>query len=393
MSLRIRRGLSTDIPTPLEGELLYTTDNGNLYVGFYDQAQDAVIPKLTSASLVDDSNPTLSANLDLGGNNILGTGNINIDGTITATGDINLGDGAEDNVIVGGVINSSLIPSENSLYDLGDEASAWRNGYFNGVEVSGELTVESCKTTRIVNDASSVLYDGVTDTISSSNIDADNITTDLVLYQDSTSFLDGSTRTISVDKILINDSNSITSDPNSNRFLVKDDNWDWAIEDKWPLFELQGLVLSSVPYRTQSTGFQSSIYVSSTFRGDYDNKQSLQLGDQVGLYTTQAYIGNPGSEEELFVGFAGTRIEQSSETGNSYPCSFVLGTYDYQSNITEAVLNSRGVFSAPILKTGIYADGTERDNQVGTPTKGMIVFNDTSGTFQGYNGTSWVDLS
>ena len=51
------------------------------------------------------------------------------------------------------------------------------------------------------------------------------------------------------------------------------------------------------------------------------------------------------------------------------------------------LFNSSGVLSAPIIKTGVH-DNTQNIS----PTKGMIVFNDSVGKFQGYTGTMWVDL-
>jgi len=50
------------------------------------------------------------------------------------------------------------------------------------------------------------------------------------------------------------------------------------------------------------------------------------------------------------------------------------------------------VFSAPTaIKTGVFADSTGRDSAVVTPAAGTIVLTGT--TFQGYNGTSWVNLN
>ena len=237
MSLRIRRGVSTDIPTPLEGELLYTTDNGNLYVGFYDQTQDAVIPKLTSASLVDDSSPTLSADLQLSGNNIVGTGNINIDGTITATGSINLGDGVEDNVIVGGQIGSDLIPNSENAYDLGTQNVTWRNGYFGGIFVNGELQSDTLKVDNILSADSTSFYNSQTDTLTTSIITADAITADLVgsvFSDDSLVLVDSVDSSLNLSEMRLAGSSIQTindfgltvtsSDPNGKGFLKIDSN-------------------------------------------------------------------------------------------------------------------------------------------------------------------------
>ena len=54
--------------------------------------------------------------------------------------------------------------------------------------------------------------------------------------------------------------------------------------------------------------------------------------------------------------------------------------------------NGSGVFSAPTaIKTGVFDNATDRDAAVVTPEAGTIVLTGT--TFQGYNGTIWVDLN
>lgn len=45
------------------------------------------------------------------------------------------------------------------------------------------------------------------------------------------------------------------------------------------------------------------------------------------------------------------------------------------------------------LRVARYASNTERDAQITTPLSGMIIFVESGAVFQGYNGTSWVNLS
>jgi hypothetical protein len=175
MSLRIRRGLSTDIPTPVEGELLYTTDEGKLYIGYNDPEEGEVVPKLTGARLIDDNNPTLSSDLDLAGNNITGVGNITIDGTVNATGNINLGDQNSDTININGQINTSLIPTQDGAYDLGDPIASWRQGFFEGIRVNGEISANSLLVTNISAPDSTSIYNGTEGEISVPVITADDV--------------------------------------------------------------------------------------------------------------------------------------------------------------------------------------------------------------------------
>lgn len=53
--------------------------------------------------------------------------------------------------------------------------------------------------------------------------------------------------------------------------------------------------------------------------------------------------------------------------------------------------DNRGVLSAPIMQTGnTYT--TSPDTRPTSPVKGMIIFETTTNTFQGWNGTTWATL-
>jgi hypothetical protein len=102
MALQIRRGTDAERTAGggvvfANGELVYVTDTDKLYIG--DGATAGGMPMAGSAIasigeyiVADTINSTLDLqqNLDLNGKDIIGTGNINIAGTITATGNINL---------------------------------------------------------------------------------------------------------------------------------------------------------------------------------------------------------------------------------------------------------------------------------------------------------------
>jgi hypothetical protein len=66
------------------------------------------------------------------------------------------------------------------------------------------------------------------------------------------------------------------------------------------------------------------------------------------------------------------------------------GTDELSSSPGNFTFSNDGSFSAPIVQVGVWDTSVSDDR----PTvKGMITFNDTTGKFQGYNGTAWVDLS
>jgi hypothetical protein len=201
MALRLRRGTDAErgTITPLSGELIYTTDTKKLYAGDGTTVGGVLVgpPAASSFDLVNDTTPQLGGNLDLNGSNITGTGNINITGTITATGSINLGDGAEDNVFVGGLISSSLIPNQDAAYDLGTSVVRWRNGFFEGLSVDGEISAFRINSTLLGND-STIAYDPATGVFEGTSF-LGSVTGDVtgsVFGQDSTPLIDAISNTV-----------------------------------------------------------------------------------------------------------------------------------------------------------------------------------------------------
>jgi len=126
MSLRLRRGPSTDRISLVfqAGELVYDTTEKRLYIG--DDLTQGGVPV---SDLLSDLSPQLGANLDLNGEDIIGFGNINIDGDITATGTLTIPRivtdvtgsifGDDSTPLVDGA-NSKLVLDNNALSDLGD---------------------------------------------------------------------------------------------------------------------------------------------------------------------------------------------------------------------------------------------------------------------------------
>jgi hypothetical protein len=170
MALQIRRGTDAERTAGggvvfANGELVYVTDTDKLYIG--DGATAGGMPMAGSAIasigeyiVADTINSTLDLqqNLDLNGKDIIGTGNINIAGTITATGNINLGDDAgSDTVNLAAQITSSLTPNADATYDLGTTLLKWNN--IHAVRLDGDVEGS------VFGDDSTLLVDGVNNKI------------------------------------------------------------------------------------------------------------------------------------------------------------------------------------------------------------------------------------
>lgn len=200
MALKLRRGTEAERVTAFVdiGEIVYVTDEKKVYVGDGATTGGILVGPVDASAydVVSDTTPQLGGNLDLNGRNIVGTGNINITGNITATGTINLGDGVEDNINVGGLINSPLIPAIDDSYNLGTSAKQWANVWATQVNVDTTLAVGSriIKLSSGTADSNLVLWDTTTDTLTVSNVVASVIEGNLVgsvFGDNSTTLVDG----------------------------------------------------------------------------------------------------------------------------------------------------------------------------------------------------------
>ena len=177
MALQIRRGTDAERTAGggvvfANGELVYVTDTDKLYIG--DGATAGGLPLAGSAIasigeyiVADTINSTLDLqqNLDLNGKDIIGTGNINIAGTINATGNVTIGDDAStDTVDFGAKITSSLTPNADSTYDIGATNARWNNGYFTGLAVDGQIDAVAINA-DVIADNSTVMVDTSSNTL------------------------------------------------------------------------------------------------------------------------------------------------------------------------------------------------------------------------------------
>lgn len=386
MALRLRRGTDAERQsiTPKQGELLYVTDTGLLYVGDgTTQGGNRV-----SGTIQDDESPTLSANLDLNGNDIVGNGNINIDGNITATGNINIGDGVEDNVIVGGTISSDLIPTTDTAFDLGSETFRWQNAHLTGLFVDGNISAESITVDTMFKDDSGVLYDALTDTLTANLIGN-------VYSQDSQLIIDSTENEVNISSINVDDTINSTlgnldigseESPISLRLILKDN-----------LIISQTIEGTSPPY-----GFITTLLS----RGTLESPEAVQPGDEIGGIVATAYTDSETRANGGVLAFF-VADDANIDGGNFIKTSVAItASKDTEQNIEDAfILDSDGVaesngFSAKkYMQLPVFSDDTERSNKIDSPSKGMMIFIESgtnpsaSNQMQIYNGTDWVNAS
>lgn len=386
MALQIRRGTDAERQTitPKIAEPIFTTDQKELYIG--DGTTQGGI--LISGTLVNDENPRLGTDLDLNTHNITGTGNINIDGTITATGSINLGDAADDNIIVGGQIGSSLIPNAGSTFDLGAEADTWANVYADTFIGSFDGNLDGQLQGSVFADDSTLLVDGIARKFFGSiqgNIEDSNGN---ILY-------DNTTKALSVSNITLDAGAAIQGD---RLFVATDDSFFFtqeapSVQTTWVTFgqyhneqDAHNLAFT----RSRGNLFAQSdiidddinidIAVAPYFSSAYQAGGAIRSTNKVtgGILTTEwgiAVRDSAGSTPTI------VRVTEDGVLANK------IGT-----NTTSSV-----EFTAP-PKIPSYADETARDAAIPSPEAGMLILltghDDSSGEpkFQGYDGNIWKDL-
>ena len=176
MPLRIRRGTDAErlTITPLEGELIYTTDTKLVYVG-----DGTTVGGLDVSTGTGAFGGLLGQSLDLNGFDIIGLGDINtignqnlsgnleVSGTITAqgniiaNGNIILGAGGGDVIIIDGDIDSNIVPGSNQ-YSLGSPDKPWGTLYVNGIQAGGLINGDLEGNLRASD--SSISFDSTTNT-------------------------------------------------------------------------------------------------------------------------------------------------------------------------------------------------------------------------------------
>ena len=470
MALRLRRGTDAErlLITPLQGEPIFTTDTKRLYVGDGSTIGGVLVTgDQSNTQVLADTSPQLGGDLDLNGNNITGAGNIAIDGTITATGSINLGDGDDDNVAVVGLINTNLRPAIDGAYDIGTSLRRWNNVWAEGINISGQLTADSVSVEKIISQDSTVLYEAVSNTVTANFVG--DVTGDLTGNADGNhtgSFsglvtgTDGQTHTIN--SLQANDVNitggslvnvEIGTDTYSNVNIVAEE-----VKAKDGFFgslfgsvvgNLQGTVYANdssvivdgesgvvtgtvagyidttLPINVDTRGTNSdlvnlvadpgdkSISIYSTiggsfptggqmsfyaFNGSYENRTPVSDGDVFGqINFGGSLLTANGQVDDFLPAIINAKLETASDGVSTYPKSaiefVVFGGPNLPQDLQRANFNADGVFSAPIIQPGTYADATARDAAITAPAAGMMVFVTDVAKFQGYDGTAWVNLN
>ena len=402
MALQIRRGTNAErlTITPLEGELIYTTDTKLIYVGDGTTAGGTKADTGIS-SLLEDSTPQLGGSLDLNSQNIDGTGNIDITGTISATqvdSDITGSVFADNSTLLVDAVAGKIVgPVEaNVTGNLTGNVTGDVTGNVTG-DVTGNLTgnvtgnvtgtVTGDVSGSVFADNSTLLIDAVAGKIVGP-VEADvtgNLTGDAegnhsgtftgevigsVFADDSTLVIDGIDGSVTTTSATITDLNTNEiSDRNDSGLLTINMNNDGGNSQPRVIIESNGASGSGLWITTNDT--------SRTLAGtDNIGRVLFRSIDAGGTETPAVMIAR---KDELIIAVG------SKNTAETFHMATSTGNYGMGIDPdASAKVNVGGAMLLGNLTT------TERNAL--TAANGMIIYNTTDNKFQGYENGAWVNL-
>ena len=120
-----------------------------------------------------------SANLTFDGSTLNVTGAATVSGTLTANGDVDLGNATSDTITATGRFDSDLVPSTDGARDLGASGLEWKDLYVDGTANIDALVADTAKVSDLtagrvvlagtageIEDSGNLTFDGTTLTVS-----------------------------------------------------------------------------------------------------------------------------------------------------------------------------------------------------------------------------------
>lgn len=395
MALQVRRGTNAERLgiTPAIGELIYVTDTKALYVGDGTTAGGTTSNVGTINSLLEDATPQLGGELDLNGNNITGTGNINITGTITASGNINLGDGVGSDIVVfGGEIQGNIVPDADVAWNLGSTSNRFKEAWISQLNVDSQITAERIQADVIADDSSIMV--NVSNNIFTGAF-AGNVTGNVLgnLTGDSAGTHTGDTAGTHTGAVVGNVTGDLTGSVFADDSTLIIDGLDGGSISANRYFATDDIAVKATSagafeYKVEGNNNTTALSIITNKTGgnltgtSYSGKLFFGYDDDSGSAITSAVLGGEDAIYLVTAADGDFSAEASYLTFNESG-SLGIGTYT-----PTATLDVRGA-----IKPGVYADNAARDAAITSPVAGMMVFNTTGTKFQGYTGSAWVDLN
>jgi len=408
MALRLRRGTDAErlLITPVEGELIYTTDTKLLYVGDGTTAGGTLVTGSgggggsTTLDALTDTDLTGAANNDVltfnGGTNkwealaVPGVGALNLNDLNNVNTDV-----VENNQVLTYLSGTNrweptTLPEVGALTlnDLDnvntDNVATWDVLQYDGFNFVPKSIDEALATATDDDGSIAINTFGIHTGQVFGNVDGD--VRGSVFADDSTLLVDGVSGIITGEILTERKAFIDGSNLTSQAVEIITSSQDPALVIRGP-----GSGVSQGPSLSLTSHDSSSLY------SDYN---SVGVGDSLGqlrFSTERTDISGEIAISSMITSVL-EQLGDNDTTFNQGDLRFLLLDGPNPANIYQARLSREVGFTAPVITPGTYADATARDAAITTPVAGMMVFltdGDGAGNpkFQGYDGSAWVDLN
>jgi hypothetical protein len=295
----------------------------------------------TIESLTGDINVTAASGSINLQNNTFVTGNLDVTGNITLGGNITIGDASTDTINFVGGISSNLLPATTATYNLGSSSLRWANAFLNRAEIDGVVIDNNIIETTGVNDNLTFQANG----------------------------------------------NGVVSIPNN----------DVQID--------QNLTVTTDLTVTTGTTYLKNTNITGTV---------TQTGDinQTGNFTTNGNVQVTGNVEvtgslqlpqiDISANTISTRVSgtdlhlTANGTGNVLVEDLEIDGNTIRSTITDANITLKPVGTGVVYinsNQSLVIPVGDNSQRPGTPTNGMIRYNEELGRYEGYNNGYWLTMS
>ena len=356
MALRLRRGTDAErlLITPVEGELIYTTDTKLLYVG---------------------------DGTTVGGIIATGQGGTS-DGSLAGLSDTAVAGVTDGQQIVWNAGLGRWVPADKTLESLNDVVAA-------GATDSQVLTWDSDASSWIAADPTI----GASELSDLTDVDTLGLVTGDVLAYDGAEWVAASLQEI------IDPNTPIFADFNGDlRGSVFGDDSTLLVDSETGMLlgdiETNQLVvkneLESVAEFRSISGEDISFVDINVSKGTFESPTTLVAGDSGGGIRSKSW---DGSEYKMNMAIGAVHTDSANFADNYPAADTYIITAGGGNNTPVWTFKSDATLVAPgPIQPGVYEDAAARDAAIPTPEAGMIVFVTDVAKHQGYDGTAWNDL-
>ena len=440
MALRLRRGTDAQrgTITPAEGELIFTTDTKKIFAGDGSTVGGRIVSGIND--ILEDITPQLGGNLDINNKDILGTGNINVTGSVTATNFIGdykgsiVGDDSSvlvdsvnnkilgivdttsvtaTSVTVNGTLSATALQGPLTGSVTGDASGNHSGTFSGGITATG--TLDGDLTGSVFADDSSLMVDGINKNLIVNSITATDISGTLtgnligdmlgsiklvtggsIFNEDSSVLIDGPSTTGFLSKI--DSSTNLTLEATGNINVSATGNFSLGENDTGGTFQNGSMLIKrsagagvALSILTYQNGDNISDIKAVKHRGTVDAPLTYQVNDRTMELVGQAYDGS-ANRENCFLRFQATAAVSNSVA----PGKATMNIANADGTFKEFAFDNDGTYTAINLVSNVgyvkFGNLTTTQRDALTPANGMVIYNTTDNKFQGYENGAWANL-